>query len=113
MDVPWLVDKAYALPEGQTLLIKVCSKNEQEALKMRIWRYLKKFKGEYDLVISMPVRPDGYYVALRKPSFEAFIVHEDGSKEPVNAKLEKLEEQMKADGISAEKIRDLLSKAKK
>jgi len=109
LDVPQLVEKVYSLEEDESLWVEVGSKGEQEALKMRIWRFLKKFKGEYDLVISMRAQQGKHYVVLRKCTYKCFKVKPDGSREEVDLRLAKLRKQMEADGLSAEEIEAILA----
>jgi len=114
LDVSVLMDKLEQMSPDEELWINVRSKSEQEALKVRIWRFLKRWKRQGEIVISLRKDEEGWpCVVLRKCNYSISLRRADGSKEPVDMRMEMLRKRMQADGLSVEEIDTILSEAKK
>jgi len=109
-DVAALIETLEDMPAGEELWIDVRSKSEQEALKVRIWRFLKNWGRQGEIVISLRKDEEGRpCVVLRKCDYGITIKHRNGSKEPLDLHLAGLRKQMKADGLSDEEIEVILA----
>jgi len=90
-DAAAIIEQADNLPEGEELWIRVRAKNEQEALKVRLWRFLKSWKRQGDFIISLRTDPEGHpCVVLRKCDYEVCVRGRDGSFRPIDIRLESL-----------------------
>jgi len=110
LDVSVLMDKLEQMSPDEELWIDVRSKSEQEALKVRIWRFLKKWRRQGEIVISLRKDEEGRpCVVLRKCNYGVSLRRADGSKELIDMRMEMLRKQMQADGLSAEEIEAILA----
>ena len=113
MDAFSIVDEVCGYAPGEALWIEAPAKGEREALKMQIWRVLKKLRID-DISIHFRENKDGIpcVVVRKKPAPKCYKGTLDTVEKPVDLRLAKLRKQMQADGLSAEEIEAILSEAK-
>lgn len=114
MDAFSIVDEVCGYSPGEALWVEAPARGEQEALKMQIWRILKKLRID-DISIHLRVNKNGVpcVVVRKKPALKCYKGTLDSAEKPVDLRLAKLRKQMQTDGLSAEEIEAILAEGKK